>query len=323
VSPAPAPRVILARPAPPVISRIGAPPAPRAVYVRTPGPIGAVGPIGQRGPVGYSKGFGTIDYTDNQEGTSFPLPSGQWVRLTRNLSPSSANFNLPSGPFADFAFWDNASSTLRARAKGDVLLFKFSYVVVPEQRGGGLRFSVRPGDDEAFEFGPDPIAMTADAGESQPGSETFVEQCRTRFVTSGASIYVMATSGATLFSFSPEVTPLDYAGPVATPPVITPPASATGVLDFGDAANSGLLGLLCPGLPNAITAPSAGVAGTVDFSNPANSGLLAALAAGSTQSAPATTPSTSVPVTPPVTASSDALDFTAPQNSGLLAAIGA
>ncbi|KTS09746.1 hypothetical protein SB2_11875 [Methylobacterium radiotolerans] len=175
------------------------------------GQQGAQGIQGPQGANGFAKRFGTIDYTDNDQGNPFTLPAGEWVRLTRNLTPSVANFNLPSGPWANFAFWDNAAGLLRARAVGDVLLFKFSYTVVPQQRGGGLRFSVRPGDDINFEFGPDPIALTADAGQMQPGSETFAEQCRTRFVGQGAVVYVMATSGATLMEFSPEVTPLDFA----------------------------------------------------------------------------------------------------------------
>ena len=187
---------------------------PRSVVasVATYGPQGPPGPAGPQGANGYAKRFGTVDYTDNDQGSPLVLPAGQWMRLTRNLTPSGANFNLPSGPWSGFAFWDNATSMLRARAVGDVLLLKFSYVVVPAQRGGGLRFSVRPGNVEAFEFGPDPISLVSDAGMMQPGSETFVEQCRSRFVNAGALVYVMATSGATLMEFSPEVTPLDFAG---------------------------------------------------------------------------------------------------------------
>ncbi|MET3481525.1 hypothetical protein [Methylobacterium sp. 1973] len=184
---------------------------PVVASVTVRGQQGAQGIQGAPGANGFAKRFGTIDYTDTDAGTPFMLPAGEWVRLTRNLTPSAANFNLPSGPWANFAFWDNAAGLLRARAVGDVLLFKFSYTVVPQQRGGGLRFSVRPGDDVNFEFGPDPIALTADAGQMQPGSETFAEQCRTRFVASGAVVYVMATSGGTLMEFSPEVTPLDFA----------------------------------------------------------------------------------------------------------------
>ncbi|WP_449411111.1 hypothetical protein [Methylobacterium komagatae] len=199
----------MAAPAPPIVVRAAVPAAPSVVRAQTPG---IQGPPGPAAPI-YAKRFGTIDYTDNQQGSAFVLPPGQWMPLRRNLSPSAANFNLPTGPWAGFSFWDNATNTLRARAVGDVLLIKFSYIVVPAQRGGGLRFSVRPNDNAAFEFGPDPIALTADAGEMQPGSETFSEQCRTRFVLNGANIYLMATSGATLLEFSPEVTPLDFATP--------------------------------------------------------------------------------------------------------------
>lgn len=208
MSGAPVVRVTVGAPSPAV--RVSAPSTPAVVRVQSLGTQGPPGPAGQDAPI-YSKRFGTVDYTDNQQGSAFVLPPGQWMPLYRNLSPSAANFNLPSGPWAGFSFWDNATSTLRARKAGDVLLFKFSYVVVPAQRGGGLRFSVRPDDNARFEFGPDPIALTSDAGEMQPGSETFSEQCRTRFVLNGANIYLMATSGATLLEFSPEVTPLDPA----------------------------------------------------------------------------------------------------------------
>jgi hypothetical protein len=212
-------RVTVASPVP--VIRVAAPTMPAVVRVQS---LGTQGPAGQQGLPGYAKRFGTIDYTDNDRmvidansnvvsGAPFVLPPGQWMPVLRHLTPSAANFNLPSGPWTNFVFWDNATSTLRARAVGDVLLFKFSYVVVPSQRGGGLRFSVRPNDDITFEFGPDPIALTADAGETQPGSETFSEQCRTRFVNNGATVYLMATSGATLLEFSPEVTPLDFAVP--------------------------------------------------------------------------------------------------------------
>lgn len=173
--------------------------------------VAVQGPIGPPGPPGPQKGFGTIDYTDNNAGTPLPLPPATWVRLIRNLTPSTANFNLPSGPFAGFAFWDNGNGLLRARARGDALLFKFTFTVIPDQQAGGLRFAVRPGDNPAFDFGPEPIVLTSDAGEEQTGSETFFAQCRPRFVDQGAQIYIMATTGGTLMQFSPEITPLDAA----------------------------------------------------------------------------------------------------------------
>lgn len=212
---------VLRVPAPvsvPVV-RVPVPTMPAVVRSQSLGPIGPAGP---QGAPGVAKRFGTIDYTDNDAvvygldnsivtGTPLSLPVGQWVRVVRNLSPSTANFNLPAGPWAGFGFWDNANSLLRARATGDVLLLKFTYTVVPAQKNGGLRFAVRPGDDPAFDFGPEPIVLTADAGEAQSGSETFMVQCRSRFVNAGAYVYLMATSGATLLSFSPEVTPIDPA----------------------------------------------------------------------------------------------------------------
>lgn len=198
---------------------VQAPAAPAVVRVQS---LGVQGPPGPQGAPGYAKRFGTIDYTDNDavvydgdgavvSGTPLRLEAGQWVRITRNLTPSGANFNLPSGPWADFTFWDNTAKLLRARMAGDVLIFKFSYVVIPDQRNDGLGFSVRPDDSTQFEFGPDPISIVTDAGNKQPGSETFMEQCRTRFVNFGASIYVMSNAGATLLSFSPEVAPHDFA----------------------------------------------------------------------------------------------------------------
>ncbi|GJE54596.1 hypothetical protein EKPJFOCH_1074 [Methylobacterium thuringiense] len=139
------------------------------------------------------------------------LPPATWVRLIRNLTPSPANFNLPSGPWDGFGFWDNASSLLRARTRGDTLLMKFTFTIIPDQQAGGLRFAVRPGDDPAFDFGPEPIVLTTDAGDPQTGSETFFVQCRPRFVDQGAQIYIMATTGGTLMQFSPEITPLGFA----------------------------------------------------------------------------------------------------------------
>lgn len=67
---------------------VQAPAAPAIVQMRPPGPMGPAG------AAGYAKRFGTIDYTDNDAGTSLPLPIGTWVLLTRNLTPSSANYNL-------------------------------------------------------------------------------------------------------------------------------------------------------------------------------------------------------------------------------------
>lgn len=174
--------------------------------------LGLTGPQGVQGQPGYAKRFGTVDYTDNDANTSLPLPAGQWMRIMRNLTPSTANFNLPSGPFAGFSFWDNTAKVLRARATGDCLLMKFTFTVIPDQQAGGIRFAVRPGNDPNFDFGPEPIVLTADAGESQTGSETFFVQCRPRFVNQGAQIYIMATTGGTLTQFSPEITPLDFAG---------------------------------------------------------------------------------------------------------------
>ncbi|MDP4023719.1 hypothetical protein Q8W71_13870 [Methylobacterium sp. NEAU 140] len=179
--------------------------------VMVQGQQGPPGPQGLQGIPGYAKRFGTVDYTDNDAGTPLALPAGVWMRLIRNLTPSPANFNLPSGPFEGFAFWDNAAGLLRARARGDALLMKFTFTVVPDQQAGGLRFAVRPGDDPAFDFGPEPIVLTTDAGEAQTGSETFFVQCRPRFVDQGAQIYIMATTGGTLMQFSPEITPLDFA----------------------------------------------------------------------------------------------------------------
>lgn len=86
-----APPAFVPAPAPSVVTRIGAPAAPTFVTTPIPGPMGPPGPPGAPG---YAKRFGTIDYTDNDAGTSLPLPIGTWVLLTRNLTPSSANYNL-------------------------------------------------------------------------------------------------------------------------------------------------------------------------------------------------------------------------------------
>jgi hypothetical protein len=161
-----------------------------------------------------------VDYTDLDavvydptsglptSGVALDLPAGVWVRITRSSQPSPANFAPLGGPWTGFTFWDGAM--LYARALGDVYLFKFTFSVVPEQRNSGLRFAVRPGDDSTKDFGPEPIVLSVDAGETQTGSETFFEQVRSRFAASGAEVYVMSTSGATLTAFSPEITPLSH-----------------------------------------------------------------------------------------------------------------
>lgn len=216
-----APPAFVPAPAPSVLTRIGAPAAPTFVTTPIPGPIGATGQAGPAGPPGIAKGFGTIDYSDLDQvtydanglvtgGTPLPLPAGQWVRIARNLQPSQANYNFPTGPWTNFAFY--AKGLFQARAVGDVYFYKFTFTVIPSLSGSGLRFSIRPADDVAFDFGPEPIVLTADAGESQTGSETFFEQVRPRFAASGAPIYVMSTVGdAVLTQFSPEVTPQSFA----------------------------------------------------------------------------------------------------------------
>lgn len=197
-APYPAP-FATAAPFPP--QAVPAAPVPVGAVVVTQGPQGPVGPA--------SSGFGTIDYTDLDEGAPLALPAGTWVRLTRRAQPSPANYNLPRGPWTGFTFWDG--SMLYGRAVGDAILMKFTFTVIPAQRGSGLSFSVRPADDVTFEFGPEPIVLEVDAGQMQTGSETFFEQVRTRFAQSGATIYALSTTGATLTQFSPEFTPLAHA----------------------------------------------------------------------------------------------------------------
>lgn len=180
----------------------------------------AFGPQGPPGAPGITRGFGTVDYADRDavslapdgsvaRGTVLPLPAGVWTRVVRDLAPAAANFNPPAGPWAGFPFWDG--QRLRARARGDLMLFKFAYRIASSLRDAELRFAVRPGDDPAFDFGPQPIALSSDAGSTDGGSETFYTQARSRFVTMGASIYVLLSSGGSLLEFSPEITPLGYA----------------------------------------------------------------------------------------------------------------
>ncbi|MFY9293377.1 MAG: hypothetical protein WAP03_22150 [Methylorubrum rhodinum] len=208
-------RITLTRPharlaSPLTLSARIAPPMPLTARI-----LGVQGPPGPAGT-----GLGTIDYTDLDaadlgpdgsvtSGVAVPLPAGEWVRVVRRLAPSDSNRNLPRGPFADFVFWDG--TRLRARARGDVLLFKLAYRVTSALRGATIRFAVRPGDDPAFDFGPQPITLGADAGAVETGSETFVTQCRARFVDLGAGIFVLSSSGGQLLSLSPEITPLDAA----------------------------------------------------------------------------------------------------------------
>jgi hypothetical protein len=161
-----------------------------------------------QGPPGAtSKGFGSVDYSDLDEGTPLGLVGDTWTRIIRNLSPAN-NPNPPIGPWAGFAFWSN--NLLRAKALGDTYLFKFSYRIIPALRGSSIRFAVRPGGDATFDFGPQPVVLAAQAGGVEVGSITFSQTARSRFVASGAEVYLMSSSGGSLIEFSPEVTPLGY-----------------------------------------------------------------------------------------------------------------
>lgn len=175
-------------------------------------------PQGRPGAAGPAGGYGTVDYTDLDAvkfdqaggvtaGTPLPMVAGVWTRVIRNLSPSTSIKNPLRGPFASFVFWDG--QRLRARAEGDILLFKISYRLISNLRGAGLRFAIRPGGDPAFDFGPQPITTIADAGTVESGSEPCSQTVRSRFFTQGAEIYVLSSSGGTLLEFSPEITPLD------------------------------------------------------------------------------------------------------------------
>lgn len=158
---------------------------------------------------GSSRGFGSVDYTDLDAGTPLMLLAGTWTPVERNLQVSNANFNLPSGPWAGFNFY--SSNVFRARAVGDLYLYKFAYAVTPSQRGAALQFFIRPVGYPAFQFGPGPLPLETDAGHQENGSITFFEQARSRFVTYGGQVLVMMSCDGTLDSFSPEITPLGFA----------------------------------------------------------------------------------------------------------------
>lgn len=165
-------------------------------------------PQGRPGVPGpNAKGFGSVDYSDLDQGVPLGLAVESWTRITRNLSPAN-NPNPPSGPWQGFEFW--SSNLLRAKALGDLYLFKFSYRVVPALRGSSIRFAVRPGGNPDFDFGPQPVVLAAQAGEEEIGSITFSQTARSRFVSAGAEVYLMSSSGGALTEFSPEVTPLGY-----------------------------------------------------------------------------------------------------------------
>ncbi|TNC14900.1 hypothetical protein FF100_04815 [Methylobacterium terricola] len=175
---------------------------------------------GPMGPASSFRGFGTVDYSDldavtlspsNDVLSGIPLPmvAGQWTRVTRDLQPSDSNRNPLADPFAGFSFWDGA--LLRAHAVGDIYLYKLTYRVMPTLRGSSLRFAFRPGGNPNFDFGPQPIVLSTDAGSEEIGSETFVTQVRSRFATMGAEVYVWSSSGGQLLEFSPEITPLGHA----------------------------------------------------------------------------------------------------------------
>lgn len=182
---------------------------PPVMAITVPGQQGATGRQGERGPPGpLNNGFGTVDYSDRDAGVPLQIPAGQWVRMIRNLAPSASNANPPAGPWTGFQFWRDGA--LRARAEGDLIALKFSYVVVPEQRGSAIRFGLWPGGMSEFDFGPGPIMISSDAGQEERSSATFIQNVRSRFVTWGAEVHIWSSAGATLLEFSPEITPQGY-----------------------------------------------------------------------------------------------------------------
>jgi hypothetical protein len=144
---------------------------------------------------------------DLDEGTALGLGVGSWTRILRNLTPAN-NSNPPIGPWVGFEFWSD--NLLRAKALGVIYLFKFSYRIIPAMRGSSIRFAVRPGGNPAFYFGPQPVVLAAQAGAEEVGSITFSQTARSRFVSSGAEVHLLSSSGGALVEFSPEVTPLGY-----------------------------------------------------------------------------------------------------------------
>lgn len=187
---------------------------PQVMAVTVPGPQGPQGFQGIQGPPGpLNNGFGTVDYSDQDAGTPLVIPSGTWVRMMRNLVPSASNANPPAGPWDGFQFWRDGA--LRARAVGDLIALKFSFVVVPEQRGSAIRFGLWPGGQSEFDFGPGPIPISSDAGQEERSSATFIQNVRSRFVMWGAEVHIWSSSGATLLEFSPEITPQGYVSATA------------------------------------------------------------------------------------------------------------
>ncbi len=149
---------------------------PVVASVTVRGQQGAQGIQGAPGANGYAKRFGNHRLNRRRRGDAVRAP-GRRVgspdpepdTLGRQLQPAVR-------PVGQLRFLGQ-----RGRPPASVLSVTCccSSSATPSFRssGRGLRFSVRPGDDVNFEFGPDPIALTADAGQMQPGSETFAEQC--------------------------------------------------------------------------------------------------------------------------------------------------
>lgn len=202
-----APPVILPVPAPPVISRIGAPAAPTAVYSPVPG---VQGPAGGQGPAGIQTGFGQIVYTHALTGMGDQIAPNTRTQLTFTPDPA-LTINYLNPPFAGYVLWDNTKVV--GRHTGDVLLIQVNLQVTPAVEGGQIFIDL----DVGSKVGPiasDSESLGANASIMQRISGKLICQTNANFMANGGKVYITTTVPAMVLRESIFIIPLStYAGP--------------------------------------------------------------------------------------------------------------
>ena len=155
-------------------------------------------------------GGGYIDYTDNDypAGNYLTLLAGQTVQLSRDLQPNPTRTRL-NPPWSNFAFWDNTTKLIKARAQHDTFDVSAAVRIVSDKIGGVLRIQLMTADN-AFIIAAESLALTSNVGEEEgltTGSKIAVG---TRLAAVGAKIMLTCTVNATLREFSPIFYPTGY-----------------------------------------------------------------------------------------------------------------